>query len=131
MKNLLIVLGIFISTFSFSQVEKSTYSARYVTFYEYNTYSNEFEETNSGWLESLMLCERDYYIYKVEGKEASDRIYWEYEEENEYGGDVYFTKDNRKIIFDYDAQTITFFSDYNSYEKVYVNCMVLSKISKE
>jgi len=130
MKNLLIILGIFISTLSFSQVEQATYSSRYVTFYEYNTYLNEFEETNSGWLESLMLCERDYYIYKVEGKEASDRIYWEYEEENEYG-DVYFTKDNRKIIFDYDAQTITFFSDYNSYEKVYVNCMILSKISKE
>ena len=130
MKNLLIILGIFISTLSFSQVEQATYSSRYVTFYEYNTYLNEFEETNSGWLESLMLCERDYYIYKVEGIEASDRIYWEYEEENEYG-DVYFTKDNRKIIFDYDAQTITFFSDYNSYEKVYVNCMILSKISKE
>ena len=131
MKNLLIILGIFISTLSFSQVEQSTYSSRYVTFYEYNTYSDKFEETNSGWLGSLMLCERDYYIFKVEGKEASDRIYWEYEEENEYGNDVYFTKDNRKIIFDYDDQTITFFSNYNSYEKVYINCMILSKISKE
>ena len=66
MKNLLIVLGIFISTLSFSQVEQSTYSSRYVTFYEYNTYSNEFEETNSGWLGSLMLCEIDYYIFGSE-----------------------------------------------------------------
>ena len=72
----------------------------------------------------------DYYIFIIEDGDPSDKIYWEYEEENEYG-DVYFTKDNRKIIFDYDAQTITFFSDYNSYEKVYVNCMILSKISKE
>jgi len=130
MKKLLLVLGLLISTFSFSQVEKATYSSRYVTFYEYNTYSNEFEKTNNAWMGSLMMCEKDYYVFKVEDKEASDRIYWEYEEKNEYG-DVYFTIDNRKIIFDYDNQTITFFSDYNRYEKTYINCMVLSKISKE
>ena len=130
MKKILVVLGIFISTLTFSQVEVGTYSSRYVNFYEYNTYSNEFEEGSSAWLGATMLCEEDYYLFKVEGGEVSDRIYWEYDGEND-GYDVYFTEDNRKVIFDYDKQTITFFSDYNSSEKMYINCMVLSKISKE
>ena len=130
-KKILVVLGMFISTLSFSQIENATYSSRYVTFYEYNTYLNKFEKTNNAWMDALMLCERNYYVFKVEDREASDRIYWEYDEENEYGNDVYFTKDNRKIIFDYENQTITFFSDYNSYEGTYIKCMILSKISKE
>ena len=43
MKNLLIILGIFISTLSFSQVDNATFLTKYTTFYEYNRYSDEFE----------------------------------------------------------------------------------------
>ena len=47
MKKILIILGIFISTLSFSQVDNQTIVARYMEFYEYNSYSNEFEEISA------------------------------------------------------------------------------------
>ena len=130
MKKILIVLGIFISILSFSQVENAIYSSKYVTFYEYNTYSNKFEESSSDWMSSMILCEKDYYIVIIEDGDPSDKIYWEHSKGDD-GQDIYYTEDERKVIFDYDDQTITFFHEYNEYEEVYTKVMVLSKISKE
>ena len=130
MKNILIVLGMFISTLSFSQVEDATFTTRYTTFYEYNTYSDEFEKVNEGWMNAYLTCTKDYYYFQIEDGDGG-KVFWEYDDANEYGWDVYFTEDDRKIVFNYDEQLIIFYYEYNKYKELYTKYMVLTKISKE
>ena len=132
MKKILIILGVFISTLSFSQVDNATFLTKYTTFYEYNSYSDEFEITGEGWMNSYLTCTKDYYYFQIEDGDEG-KVFWEYddENENEYGWDVYFTEDDRKVVFDYENQRIIFYYEYNKYEELYTKYMVLTKISKE
>ena len=130
MKKILVILGIFISTLSFSQVDNATFLTKYTTFYEYNRYSDEFEKIDEGWMNSYLTCTKDYYYFQIEDGDDG-KVFWEYDDENEYGWDVYFTEDDRKIVFDYENQRIIFYYDYSEYEQSYTKYMILTKISKE
>ena len=130
MKRVLFVFGLFVSTFAFSQVEEGTLMTRYSTLYEYNTYTDEFEKVSEGWITSYLTCNNDYYFLKIEDGDEG-KVFWQYYEENEYGNDVYYTEDNRKVVFDYEDQRIIFYYEFNELEELYTKYLVLSKISKQ
>ncbi|MBT4477935.1 MAG: hypothetical protein HOA49_00470 [Flavobacteriales bacterium] len=130
MKKILIILGIFISTLSFSQVDNQTIVARYMEFYEYNSYSNEFEEISAQWVETIMDFDDDYYDISIDGSDFN-RVYWEFEERDKDLGDIYYTQDELKFIFNYDEQKIYFYSEYDDGIELYTEIIVLSKISKK
>ena len=129
MKKLLIITGLLTSTLSYSQVEDGTIISRYMEVYEYNTYSNKFEKEDSGWINSMLDFNKDYYMIIVEDGDPS-KVYWEFYERDADGQDIYYTETERKFIFNYDSQEIRFYSDYSDYEKIYTKIIVLSKISK-
>jgi hypothetical protein len=129
MKKLLIITGLLIATLSYSQVEDGTIISRYMEIYEYNTYSNKFEKEDSGWVNSMLDFNKDYYMIIVEDGDPS-KVYWEFYERDADGQDIYYTETERKFIFNYDSQEIRFYSDYSDYEKIYTKIIVLSKISK-
>ena len=130
MKKILIVLGIFISTLSFSQVQNQTIISRYMEIYEYNSYSNDFEKKDGQWTESVMEFHEDYYDISIDGSDFA-RVYWEFEERDEDLGDIYYTQDELKFIFNYDEQKIYFYSEYDEDIELYTEIIILSKISKE
>ena len=129
MRKLLIITGLLIATLSYSQVEDGTIISRYMEIYEYNTYSNKFDKEDSGWVNSMLDFNKDYYMIIVEDGDPS-KVYWEFYERDADGQDIYYTETERKFIFNYDSQEIRFYSDYSDYEKIYTKIIVLSKISK-
>ena len=98
MKKLLVVLGIFISTLSFSQVQNQTIISRYMESYEYNSYSKDFEKTGEQWMEFVMEFHEDYYDISIAGSDFA-WVYWEFDERDEDLGDIYYTQDELKFIF--------------------------------
>ena len=54
MKNLLCILGLFISFLSFSQVEDGTIVSRYMELYKYNTYTDKFEKSSGDWVNTMI-----------------------------------------------------------------------------
>ena len=130
MKKILIILGIFISTLSFSQVENQTIISRYMELYEYNSYSGEFDIVEESWVETVMEFHDDYYIVSIDGGDPS-RVYWEFVESDEDGDDIYSTEDGFQFIFNYDDQEIYFSSEYDEDIELYTEIIVLSKISRE
>ena len=84
MKKLLIITGLLTSTLSYSQVEDGTIISRYMEVYEYNTYSNKFEKEDSGWMNSMLDFNKDYYMIIVEDGDPS-KVYWEFYERDADG----------------------------------------------
>jgi len=130
MKKILIILGVFISTLSFSQVESQTIVSRYMEFYEYNSYSKELEKINSEWIETVMEFHDDYYYISFDGGDRS-KVYWEFIERDEDGDDIYSTQNECKFIFNYNDQEIYFSSEYDEDIELYTEIIVLSKISEK
>tara|TARA_B100000902_G_scaffold396832_1_gene458891 strand:+ start:2182 stop:2577 length:396 start_codon:yes stop_codon:yes gene_type:complete len=128
-KSILTILMSLFFILSFAQVENATFLTRYSTFYEYNTYTDKFELTNEAWMETYLTASSDYYNFKIEDGEWT-KVYWEYYEKNEYGNDVYYTRDERKVVFDYENQRIIFYYEYSEYEKLYTKYIILDKLSK-
>ena len=75
MNRVLFVFGLFVSTFTFSQVEEGTLMTRYSTLYEYNTYTDEFEKVSEGWITSYLTCNNDYYFLKIEDGDEGKVFY--------------------------------------------------------
>ena len=129
MKKTLFVLSLLISTLSFSQVEEGTIISRYMELYKYNTYTDKFEKSNEDWVNTMLDFHEDYYRIIVGDGEVST-VYWEFSERDEDGQDIYYTESERKFIINYDEQEVRFYSDYNEYEEIYTQIIILSKISK-
>ena len=71
----------------------------------------------------------DYYLIEVDNDGEVDKIWWEHEEEKfDFDSDSYYTKDGRKIIFNYDDQEIYFYTDYSDKKERYLELMIVSKL---
>lgn len=68
----------------------------------------------------------DYYLVDINNEQS--KIWWEYEENDTKLGDIYYTKDGRKIIFNYEEQEIYFYYSYNEHKNRYEDIMVISKL---
>jgi hypothetical protein len=128
-KNIIFVFAFLISTFSFSQVDDGTIVSRYMELYKYNTYTDKFEKSSEDWVNTMIDFQKDYYRIIIEDGEVS-KVYWEFSERDEDGQDIYYTETEQKFIINYDEQEIRFYSDYNEYEEIYTQIIILSKISK-
>ena len=128
-KNIIFVFAFLISTFSFSQVDDGTIVSRYMELYKFNTYTDKFEKSSEDWVNTMIDFHKDYYRIIIEDGEVS-KVYWEFSERDEDGQDIYFTETKQKFIINYDEQEIRFYSDYNEYEEIYTQIIILSKISK-
>ena len=81
------------------------------------------------WLEIRIDPFKDYYLVEVDNDGEVDKIWWEHEkEEFDFDSDSYYTKDGRKILFNYDAQEIYFYSDYSDEKDRYLDLMIITKI---
>jgi hypothetical protein len=97
--------------------------------YKYNTYTDKFEKSSEDWVNTMIDFHKDYYRIIIEDGEVS-KVYWEFSERDEDGQDIYYTETEQKFIINYDEQEIRFYSDYNEYEEIYTQIIILSKISK-
>ena len=129
MKNFLIILGIFISTLSFSQVENGTLTIRYATMYEFNQYSNEYELVSEDWEDIQFYFSNDYYVISSDGEDPV-QVFWKFDY-NEDNSSTYILEDNRVFIFDFDTQELYFFWDWNESLGQHENYVVWSKTSFE
>jgi hypothetical protein len=68
----------------------------------------------------------DYYLVDINNEQS--KIWWEYEANDSKLGDVYYTQDDRKIIFNYTDQEIYFYYSYNKDKNRYEDIMVVSKL---
>ena len=128
-KNIIFVFAFLISIFPFSQVDDGTIVSRYMELYKYNTYTDKFEKSSEDWVNTMIDFQKDYYRIIIEDGEVS-KVYWEFSERDEDGQDIYYTETEQKFIINYDEQEIRFYSDYNEYEEIYTQIIILSKISK-
>jgi len=129
MNKIFILFSILLTINSFSQVDNGIITSRYMEIYKYNTYTDKFELSTKDWVNTMIDFQDDYYKIIIEDGEVS-KVYWEFYERNENGEDIYYTETERKFIINYDQQEIKFYSDYNEYEEIYTQIIVLSKISK-
>jgi hypothetical protein len=124
MKKILIILGIFISTLSFSQVENGTLTIRYETMYEFNQYSDAYEFVSENKEYIKFYFGDDYYIID------DVKVSWDFDSNDETSS-TYILEDNRVFIFDFDTQELYFFWDWNESLGQHENYVVWSKTSFE
>ena len=129
MKKILIILGIFISTLSFSQVENGTLTIRYETMYEFNQYSDEYEFVSENQEYIQFYFGDDYYIISSDG-EDDVKVSWDFDSNDETSS-TYILEDNRVFIFDFDTQELYFFWDWNESLGQHENYVIWSKTSFE
>ena len=129
MKKILIILGIFISTLSFSQVENGILTIRYATMYEFNQYSNEYELVSEDWEDIQFYFSNDYYVISSDGEDPV-QVFWKFDY-NEDNSSTYILEDNRVFIFDFDTQELHFFWDWNESLGQHENYVIWSKTSFE
>jgi len=133
MKNLLLFFLIAFS--SYSQVDTDNYIvAKYVEFLVWDKVEQVYvNEDDGSWVDIKITPFDDYYLFEVDNDGEIEKVWWEYDsvvtddEDNKYG-DAYYTRDGRKIVFDYEDQQINFFSDYSEKNERYMDIMIVSKI---
>tara|TARA_Y100001934_G_C12345789_1_gene772711 strand:+ start:335 stop:739 length:405 start_codon:yes stop_codon:yes gene_type:complete len=129
MKNLIFFLLFF--SLAFSQINTDNYiKGQYVEFYTWNEGEKNYLSKDMGsWLEVRIDPFKDYYLVEVDNDGEVDKIWWEHvDEEFDFDSDSYYTKDGRKILFNYDAQEIYFYSDFSDEKDRYLDLMIITKI---
>tara|TARA_B110000116_G_C16486582_1_gene424963 strand:- start:274 stop:666 length:393 start_codon:yes stop_codon:yes gene_type:complete len=128
MKNLLIILGIFISTLSFSQVENGTLTSNYAKMTEWNGYKDKV--TFDDFVTTYIYFNIDYYVISIDGEDP-EKIYWEYLK-TEDNMATYKTEGGAIAVFSFDSpQIIGFYSDYDASTGEFGKIVTFSKTSFE
>ena len=110
MKKLLLVLGLLVSTLSFSQVEDGTLTSKYAKMTKWNGSIDEV--ILDDFVTTQIYFNIDYYLISIDGEEPS-KVYWEYIN-TEDNMATYKTEGDVIAVFSFtDPQFIGFFSDYN------------------
>ena len=123
---LLSLLCVF-SLSSYSQVDyNKIIESKYVDFFKYDYSIEDYTAIESDWLDVTLDPFEDYYLVDINNEQS--KIWWEYEENDTKLGDIYYTKDGRKIIFNYEEQEIYFYYSYNEDKNRYEDIMVISKL---
>ena len=123
---LLSLLCVF-SLSSYSQVDyNKIIESKYVNFFKYDYSIEDYTAIESDWLDVTLDPFEDYYLVDINNEQS--KIWWEYEENDTKLGDIYYTKDGRKIIFNYEEQEIYFYFSYNEDKNRYEDIMVISKL---
>jgi len=123
---LLSLLCVF-SLSSYSQVDyNKIIESKYVDFFKYDYSRGDYTAIESDWLDVTLDPFEDYYLVDINNEQS--KIWWEYEENDTKLGDIYYTKDGRKIIFNYEEQEIYFYYSYNEDKNRYEDIMVISKL---
>jgi len=123
---LLSLLCVF-SLSSYSQVDyNKIIESKYVNFFKYDYSIEDYTAIESDWLDVTLDPFEDYYLVDINNEQS--KIWWEYEENDTKLGDIYYTKDGRKIIFNYEEQEIYFYYSYNEHKNRYEDIMVISKL---
>ena len=123
---LLSLLCVF-SLSSYSQVDyNKIIESKYVDFFKYDYSIEDYTAIESDWLDVTLDPFEDYYLVDINNEQS--KIWWEYEENDTKLGDIYYTKDGRKIIFNYEEQEIYFYYSYNEHKNRYEDIMVISKL---
>jgi len=111
MKKILFVFGVLLSTIAFSQVEDGTLSIRFQETYEYNQYTDKYEEIGRNWVDIKFYFSEDYYIIYSDDTDPV-KVFWEHDS-NDENSSTYVLEDGRVFIFDFDTQELFFFWDWN------------------
>tara|TARA_B100000767_G_C19414550_1_gene389363 strand:+ start:84 stop:485 length:402 start_codon:yes stop_codon:yes gene_type:complete len=126
-KFFLFFLIILFSISAYSQVDyNKIIKSKYVDFFNFDYSTGDYTATESDWLDVTLDPFEDYYLVDINNEQT--KIWWEYEENDTELGDVYYTKDDRKIIFNYKKQEIYFYFSYNEDKNRYEDIMVVSKL---
>ena len=126
-KFILFFLIILFSISAYSQVDyNKIIKSKYVDFFNFDYSTGDYTATESDWLDVTLDPFEDYYLVDINNEQT--KIWWEYEENDTELGDVYYTKDDRKIIFNYKKQEIYFYFSYNEDKNRYEDIMVVSKL---
>tara|TARA_B100000579_G_C22507357_1_gene699833 strand:+ start:143 stop:550 length:408 start_codon:yes stop_codon:yes gene_type:complete len=130
MKKLLFILSISVSFLGLAQVDTSILiKSQYVEFFNWDNGQDEYVLEDEDWLDITMDPYDDYYLIEIDNDGDIEKIWWEHSENiQDFDGDAYFTKDGRKIVFNYADQEIWFFYDYYEQTDRYLKLMIVSKI---
>ena len=128
---IIILITFFTSNNLFGQV---TYGkeikAKYSTFSTWSYSQEEYieDEEISGWMETSILPQKDYYIVNFSEKES--KVWWEHSSKSDEidETDIYITEDKRKVVFNYEFQIIYFFYNFNETYNRYEDLMQISKL---
>ena len=128
MKKLLLVLGLLVSTLSFSQVEDGTLTSKYAKMTKWNGSIDEV--ILDDFVTTQIYFNIDYYLISIDGEESS-KIYWEYIK-TEDNMATYKTEGGAIAVFSFtDPQFIGFFSDYNDLRGLHDTSVYFTKTSFE
>ena len=110
-----------------AQIQSGTLiHAQKLTIYEYNAYTNEYDESEDMWVSSYFYFENDFFQVTINGEQ--EEIYWDYEFSDDYGNDYYRTEDGNIVYLDYEEEEIQFGENYNIELDLYEMLIVISAI---
>ena len=130
MKKLLFLLSIFFSFWGSAQVDTSILiKSQYVEFFDWDEGKEEYILDSKDWLDMTIDPYEDYYLVEIDNDGVTDKVWWEHSENiQDFDGDAYFTKDGRKVVFNYGDQEIWFFYEYYQRTDRYLKLMIVSKL---
>ena len=135
MKKLLVVLGVMMSSMftMTAQIEQCDVVGRYLESYVWDVEKDTYVNTYSDWVDVFFTIRDDFYIVTIADKDPK-KIWWNYDFEmskkNDKKCDIYFTRDDRKVIFKYEDQSITFFDNWDNSLGRYTTATVIKKTNK-
>ena len=130
MRKLLFILSICVSFSGLAQVNTSILiKSQYVEFLNWDEGQDDYILDSKDWLDMTIDPYDDYYLIEIDNDGDIDKVWWEHSENvQDFDGDTYFTKDGRKIVFNYDTQEIWFFYDFYERTDRYLQLMIVSKL---
>ncbi len=112
-----------------AQVKDCSLTARYIDFYEWDSVTEEYDNTGSDFMRTTMKIREDYYVITIADDDPAT-VYWEYRGKTDKGSWRYITEDGRKVLLTAEDDTeIVFFYKYDEADDRYTKGIVLSKIT--
>ncbi len=128
-----LVLTIFLLNYCIvsSQVNVEKYIiSNYVETYEWNEAKGDYVLQSGSWYKWRIDPYEEYYLAESNDDGDIKKTWWYHGEEFlDFDGDAYYTKDERKVVFNYDTQEIWFFYDYYKRKSRYQKVVILSKLT--
>jgi len=131
MKKLLLTIFLLNYCIVSSQVNVEKYIiSNYVQTYEWSEAKGEYVLQSESWYKWRIDPYKEYYLAESNDDGDIKKTWWEHGVEKlDFDGDAYYTKDERKVVFNYDTQEIWFFYDYYKRKSRYQKVVILSKLT--
>ena len=110
-----------------AQIESGTLiHAQKLTYYTFNSYTEEHEEVGDEWVSCYLYFEEDFCQLTIEGEQ--EKLYWNYEFSDEDGNDFYTTEKGGIAYINYEENEVQFERTWNDAYEIFEELLIFSAI---